>query len=209
MLTFVKRPRRDQTIAADRKLWTSKCRQYRVAFSRCRYGPRDERGLSDVWRTQYFDRVPLLGRPDVCRSLPRAWRGFGSGKPAAGKRGQAPFVRSTLRAVPANGACSFFPANRKLKSEIRRLSTKDGDGGEFALSNTAPTPKPWRGDEPENTRQTVLLSGLDCLRGNKTCLPPMATAETLFCRARAGVGVRRPPGDRTPTQQAGGPRTAA
>ena len=45
MLTFVKRPRRDQTIAADRKLWTSRCRQYRVAFSRCHYGPRDERGL--------------------------------------------------------------------------------------------------------------------------------------------------------------------
>ena len=36
MLTFPKRPRRDQTIAADQKLWTSKCRQYRVAFSRCR-----------------------------------------------------------------------------------------------------------------------------------------------------------------------------
>ena len=58
MLTFVKRPRRDQTIAADRKLWTSQCRQYRVAFSRCRYGPRDERGLSDVWRS------PIL-RPGV------------------------------------------------------------------------------------------------------------------------------------------------
>ena len=27
-----------------------------------------------------------------------------------GKRGQAPFVRSTLRAVPANGACPLFPA---------------------------------------------------------------------------------------------------
>ena len=32
MLTFPKRPRRDQTIAADRKLWTSKCRKYRVAL---------------------------------------------------------------------------------------------------------------------------------------------------------------------------------
>ena len=28
---------------------------------------------------------------------------------AGGKRGQAPFVRSTLRAVPANGACPLFP----------------------------------------------------------------------------------------------------
>src|SRR5208283_5984242 len=56
MLTFPKRPRRDQTIAADRKLWTSKCRQYRVAFSRCRYGPRDERGLPDVCYAQHFDK---------------------------------------------------------------------------------------------------------------------------------------------------------
>ena len=45
MLTFPKCPRRDQTIAADRKLWTSRCRQYRVVLSRCRYGPRDERGI--------------------------------------------------------------------------------------------------------------------------------------------------------------------
>ena len=37
MLNSAKRPRRDQTIAADRKLWTSKCRQYRVVLSRCRY----------------------------------------------------------------------------------------------------------------------------------------------------------------------------
>ena len=31
-LTYVKRPRRDHTTAAGRKLWTSRCRQYRVAF---------------------------------------------------------------------------------------------------------------------------------------------------------------------------------
>ncbi len=30
----------------------------------------------------------------------------------AGKRGQSPFVRSTLRAVPANGDCPLFPAHR-------------------------------------------------------------------------------------------------
>ncbi len=50
MLTFPKRPRRDQTIAADRKLWTSKCRRYRVTFSRCCYGPRDERDSRRVLR---------------------------------------------------------------------------------------------------------------------------------------------------------------
>ena len=54
MLTFPKRPRRDQTIAADRKLWTSRCRQYRVAFSRCRYGPRDE-GPARRVVAQYID----------------------------------------------------------------------------------------------------------------------------------------------------------
>ena len=63
MLTFPKRPRRDQTIAADRKLWTSKCRQYRVAFSRCRYGPHDERGIPDVCYAQHFDQE--LGVWDV------------------------------------------------------------------------------------------------------------------------------------------------
>ena len=58
-------------------------------------------------------------------------------------------------------------ANRKLRKAIHRLATEqhDGDGGEFALSNPAPAPRPWRGDEPENTRQTVLLCGTDCRPG--------------------------------------------
>jgi hypothetical protein len=58
-------------------------------------------------------------------------------------------------------------ANRKLRQEIRRLSAGERDGDEFVLSNPAPKPKPWQGDEPENTRQTVLLSGLDCLPGQQ------------------------------------------
>ncbi len=58
-------------------------------------------------------------------------------------------------------------ANRKLKSEIRRLAAEKSDGEEFALTNPAPKPKLWQGDEPENTRQTVLLSGLDCLPGQQ------------------------------------------
>ncbi|MGD0896679.1 MAG: VIT domain-containing protein [Thermoguttaceae bacterium] len=33
-----------------------------------------------------------------------------TGKDSSGKRGQSPFVRSTLRAVPANGDCPLFPA---------------------------------------------------------------------------------------------------
>ena len=35
----------------------------------------------------------------------------------------------------------------------------------FTLSNPPPKPIPWRGPKPENTRQTMLLSGLDCLPG--------------------------------------------
>ena len=56
-------------------------------------------------------------------------------------------------------------ANRKLRRAIRRLSQEDGDTAEFVLSNAPPTPKPWRGSESENTRQTVLLGGMNCLPG--------------------------------------------
>jgi hypothetical protein len=58
-------------------------------------------------------------------------------------------------------------ANRKLRQETRRLATEKSDGGEFALSKPAPKPKPWQGEESENTRQTKLLSGLDCLPGQQ------------------------------------------
>jgi hypothetical protein len=33
------------------------------------------------------------------------------------------------------------------------------------LEQTKPKPQPWRGRKPENTRHTMLLSGLDCLPG--------------------------------------------
>ena len=33
-----------------------------------------------------------------------------------------------------------------------------------------PKPKPWRGSEPENTRQTVLLAGMDCQPGQMDLL---------------------------------------
>ena len=55
-------------------------------------------------------------------------------------------------------------ANRKLRRAIRRLS-EEGDSGEFVLSNAPPKPKPWRGGEPENTRQAVLVAGMDCVAG--------------------------------------------
>jgi hypothetical protein len=58
-------------------------------------------------------------------------------------------------------------ANRKLRRAIRRLAIEESDCGEFVLSNTAPTSKPWRGSEPEHTRQKVLLAGLDCRPGQR------------------------------------------
>ena len=61
----------------------------------------------------------------------------------------------------------FVRVNRKLKSEIRRLAAEQSDGEEFTLTNPAPKPDPWRGDESENTRQTKLLSGLDCPPGQQ------------------------------------------
>ena len=82
MLTFVKRPRRDQTIAADRKLWTSRCRQYRVAFSRCRYGPRDERAVRRVLRSTLRPCSRSRPAPRSPKPAVIAWRRSGSGKPA-------------------------------------------------------------------------------------------------------------------------------
>ena len=37
----------------------------------------------------------------------------------------------------------------------------------WQLEQPKPKSKPWRGSEPENTRQTLLLSGLDCLPGQR------------------------------------------
>ena len=58
-------------------------------------------------------------------------------------------------------------ANRTLRRAIRRLSTEEGDSAEFVLRNAPPKPKPWRGGEPENTRQTVLIAGIGCLAGQQ------------------------------------------
>jgi hypothetical protein len=46
----------------------------------------------------------------------------------------------------------------------------------FTLSNPPPQPIPWRGPKPENTRQTVLLSGLDCLPGQLDLFEPDGNA---------------------------------
>ena len=44
-----------------------------------------------------------------------------------GKRGQAPFVRSTLRAVPANGACPLFPRLGACRTFGELLEDSDAD----------------------------------------------------------------------------------
>jgi hypothetical protein len=69
-------------------------------------------------------------------------------------------------------------ANRKLRRAIRRLSEEKGDT--FTLSNDTPKPKPWRGQEPHNTRQTTLLSGLDCCRGQRDLFDADGEAAGLF-----------------------------
>ena len=58
-------------------------------------------------------------------------------------------------------------ANRKLKKAIRRLVADEGDGTEFALHNSPATKTSWRGSVPENTRQTLLIAGMDCLAGQQ------------------------------------------
>ncbi len=47
------------------------------------------------------------------------------------------------------------------------MSEDENDSPEFVLNNAPPKPKPWRGGEPENTRQTVLVAGMDCVAGQQ------------------------------------------
>jgi hypothetical protein len=56
-------------------------------------------------------------------------------------------------------------ANRRLRRAIRQFAVEQNDGSECVLRNPAPSPKPWRGNEPENTQQKVLLTGMNCQPG--------------------------------------------
>ena len=47
----------------------------------------------------------------------------------------------------------------------------------WQLEQTRPKPKPWCGREPENTRQTLLLSGLDRLPGQRDLFEPDSAKE--------------------------------
>ena len=58
-------------------------------------------------------------------------------------------------------------ANRKLRSAICHRANEEGDSDKFVLENAPPKPEPWRGGEPENARQTVLLTGMDCQPGQQ------------------------------------------
>ena len=91
-------------------------------------GPRPERGLAAgqggglrLARAR-SPRGPLARPgpgPQISPTRSAAVGRTGSGRPA-GKRGQSPFVRSTLRAVPANGDCPFSRTARRC-SRFRRL----------------------------------------------------------------------------------------
>jgi uncharacterized protein (DUF1800 family) len=54
----------------------------------------------------------------------------------AGKRGQVPFVRSTLRAVPANGTCPLFPATLLGPFTLGEGHCSQQDLGEAARAMT-------------------------------------------------------------------------
>ena len=71
-------------------------------------------------------------------------------------------------------------ANRRLRRAIRRLSEEAGDSAEFVLSNAPPMPKPWRGGAPENTRQTVLVAGMDCVAGQQDLFEADGEAARTF-----------------------------
>ncbi|MCC6127414.1 MAG: hypothetical protein IT426_20845 [Pirellulales bacterium] len=58
-------------------------------------------------------------------------------------------------------------ANRKLRSAIRFRANEESDSDTFVLENAPPKTEPWRGNESENTRQTVLLTGMDCRPGQQ------------------------------------------
>jgi hypothetical protein len=58
-------------------------------------------------------------------------------------------------------------ANRKLRRAIRHLSVEERNCDEFILANPVPGQKSWRGSEPENTRQKVLLTRMDCQPGQR------------------------------------------
>jgi len=56
MLQFAKHPTRDETLVSRRRIWRSKCRWYRVAHYRCRYGPRSgPQAMPEVYYAQKFD----------------------------------------------------------------------------------------------------------------------------------------------------------
>ena len=81
--------------------------------------------------------------------------------------------------------------NRKLRRAIRRRAKEQGDCAEFVLGNAPPKPNPWRGGEPENTRQTMLLCGVDCRPGQQNLFETDGEAARTLenqspCRARAG-----------------------
>ncbi len=41
------------------------------------------------------------------------------------------------------------------------------DADAFTLANSPPPHKPWRGGQPKNTRQSMLLCGMDCRAGQR------------------------------------------
>ena len=66
MLQFTKHPTRDETLVSQRRIWRSKCRRYRVAHHRCKYGPRSgPHAMPQIYYAQKFD--PAAGIWDILK----------------------------------------------------------------------------------------------------------------------------------------------
>jgi len=58
MIEFKKRAKKETTPAAERRIWESWCGNYRVVFSRCRFGPRKGRAaIRDEYRAEVRQQI--------------------------------------------------------------------------------------------------------------------------------------------------------
>ncbi len=112
-----------EQIVAEVELQSDLLEARREAMGRCseelNFADRELLNLRYLPGASVKDIAQRLGRPanSVCKSLSRIrqalWdcinRELSADEKGEGKEGQAPFVQSTQRAIPAKGACPPFP----------------------------------------------------------------------------------------------------
>ena len=125
----------------------------------------DASGLDEAL-LQRFDIFPFSAGPTFAEACHErlAWIWEQEAAPACpcpwgGANGLA--ERQLLDAASHDGpGCRTGVALRRGRDRM-----KEPTDDTFSLTNPPPKPIPWCGPKPENTRQTVLLSGMDCLPG--------------------------------------------